>query len=294
MGLSAALATAMSGLRANQAALSITSGNIANAQTPGYVTQNANQIEVATGGDRRQRSGHRRQSPARSLCPEPVAHGDLRRRLRRPDVQYPEPAAKRLRPARGRWHARNVVQQLHDGVAGAIDQSGQPIRADHGAGGGAIAGADAELDDAGHPGAAIECPAGYRHVGDPGQHRHEPDRHHQLAAAGIEPDRSRGRDADGSARQRDQRSVEIGGRSRCHRLVQSGQRLHDFRHATGRRPARVDDEFHFAGVADGEFAVQHQRQPKRRRIAHDPASERRQLRHGREQYDHVRARSRPT
>ena len=39
MGLGAALATAMSGLRANQAALSITSGNVANAQTPGYVTE---------------------------------------------------------------------------------------------------------------------------------------------------------------------------------------------------------------------------------------------------------------
>jgi len=51
MGLSSALATAMSGLRANQAALSIVSGNIANAQTPGYVTQTANQIEVASGGD---------------------------------------------------------------------------------------------------------------------------------------------------------------------------------------------------------------------------------------------------
>jgi flagellar hook-associated protein 1 len=50
MGLSSALATAMSGLRANQAALSITSGNIANAQTAGYVVQNANQIEVATDG----------------------------------------------------------------------------------------------------------------------------------------------------------------------------------------------------------------------------------------------------
>ena len=50
MGLSSALATAMSGLRANQAALSIISSNVANAQTPGYVTQAANQIEVASGG----------------------------------------------------------------------------------------------------------------------------------------------------------------------------------------------------------------------------------------------------
>jgi flagellar hook-associated protein 1 len=49
MGLSSALATAMSGLRANQAALSIVSSNVANAQTPGYVTQSVNQIEVASG-----------------------------------------------------------------------------------------------------------------------------------------------------------------------------------------------------------------------------------------------------
>ena len=49
MGLSSALATAMSGLRANQAALSITSSNVANAKTPGYVTQNVDQIEVANG-----------------------------------------------------------------------------------------------------------------------------------------------------------------------------------------------------------------------------------------------------
>ena len=49
MGLSSALATAMSGLRANQAALSIISSNVANAQTPGYVAQNPNQIEVASG-----------------------------------------------------------------------------------------------------------------------------------------------------------------------------------------------------------------------------------------------------
>src|SRR5437764_13191901 len=51
MGLSSALATAMTGLRANQAALTIISGNVANASTPGYVTQNPNQIEVNSGGD---------------------------------------------------------------------------------------------------------------------------------------------------------------------------------------------------------------------------------------------------
>jgi flagellar hook-associated protein 1 len=50
MGLSAALASAMSGLTANQAALSITSSNVANANTPGYIAETANQIEVPSGG----------------------------------------------------------------------------------------------------------------------------------------------------------------------------------------------------------------------------------------------------
>jgi flagellar hook-associated protein 1 FlgK len=39
----------MAGLRANQAALSIVSSNVANAQTPGYVAQSVNQIELAGG-----------------------------------------------------------------------------------------------------------------------------------------------------------------------------------------------------------------------------------------------------
>src|SRR5271156_4767998 len=50
MGLSAALANAMSGLTANQAALAITSSNVANANTTGYVAESINQIEEPTGG----------------------------------------------------------------------------------------------------------------------------------------------------------------------------------------------------------------------------------------------------
>ena len=47
MGLSSALASAMSGLRANQAALSIVTSNVANAQTPGYVSRTLTQIQIA-------------------------------------------------------------------------------------------------------------------------------------------------------------------------------------------------------------------------------------------------------
>lgn len=47
MSLGSALATAISGLHVNQAALSIVSSNIANAQTAGYVTRALDQTEVA-------------------------------------------------------------------------------------------------------------------------------------------------------------------------------------------------------------------------------------------------------
>jgi flagellar hook-associated protein 1 len=50
MSLSSALATAMAGLHTNQAALSIVSSNIANSQTPGYVSRTLTQIEVPGSG----------------------------------------------------------------------------------------------------------------------------------------------------------------------------------------------------------------------------------------------------
>jgi flagellar hook-associated protein 1 FlgK len=48
MSLSQALATAMSGLRANQAALALVSSNVANAETPGYVKKSLNTIATTT------------------------------------------------------------------------------------------------------------------------------------------------------------------------------------------------------------------------------------------------------
>jgi len=49
MGLTQALATSLSGLQATQTGLQIVAGNIANAQTPGYVAQSAIQVAVNTG-----------------------------------------------------------------------------------------------------------------------------------------------------------------------------------------------------------------------------------------------------
>jgi flagellar hook-associated protein 1 len=51
MGLTQALSTSTSlaGLNATQTGLSIIAGNVANAQTPGYVAQSATQIAVLGG-----------------------------------------------------------------------------------------------------------------------------------------------------------------------------------------------------------------------------------------------------
>jgi flagellar hook-associated protein 1 FlgK len=49
MSLIQALSTAMSGLRATQAGLTVTAGNVANANTPGYVRESANLIETSAG-----------------------------------------------------------------------------------------------------------------------------------------------------------------------------------------------------------------------------------------------------
>src|SRR3984893_621543 len=49
MSLSDALSIAMSGLRANQAAMSLVSSNVANAETPGYVRKTVDQVATNTG-----------------------------------------------------------------------------------------------------------------------------------------------------------------------------------------------------------------------------------------------------
>ena len=51
MSLTQALNTALAGLNATQAGLSVISGNVANANTPGYVDRTVNQVEIAAGGD---------------------------------------------------------------------------------------------------------------------------------------------------------------------------------------------------------------------------------------------------
>jgi flagellar hook-associated protein 1 FlgK len=49
MGLTQALATSLSGLNATQASLGVVAGNVANAQTAGYIAQSVTQVATATG-----------------------------------------------------------------------------------------------------------------------------------------------------------------------------------------------------------------------------------------------------
>ena len=49
MSLSQALATAVSGMRVNQAGLSIVAANVANAETPGWVRKTATQVPIVAG-----------------------------------------------------------------------------------------------------------------------------------------------------------------------------------------------------------------------------------------------------
>jgi flagellar hook-associated protein 1 len=49
MSLADALSTALAGLQVTQASLSVTAGNVANANTPGYIVENSNQVETSAG-----------------------------------------------------------------------------------------------------------------------------------------------------------------------------------------------------------------------------------------------------
>ena len=96
MGLSQALSSALAGVNATQQGLSVIAGNVANANTPGYVDESVNQVEVAAyrpGRDERRR--HRRQSQSQHAAAEPVVDRNVRRFLRRHDLATLSAAADR-------------------------------------------------------------------------------------------------------------------------------------------------------------------------------------------------------
>ena len=199
MGLSSALATAMSGLRANQVALSITSANVANANTPGYVTQNVNQIETASGGPgsgvhvigvnrqldlfiqnqlRTETAGggfadqtSNILGQLQSLYGTPGGTGTL-------ETAYSNftTALQAMSTSSSGLSAQTTALSTAQALAQQLNSTSQGIQT-----------------------LRSNVRAGYRHVRDPGQHGSEPDRVHQHPAAEFPSDGSRRRDADGSA-----------------------------------------------------------------------------------------------
>ena len=125
MSLSQALISAISGLKANQAALSLVAGQRRQCRHAGLCPQDGQ-----SGRDVRQRHRHRRAhqrhpARARSICAAPAAGREFRRGLRRHARAVLRAAASGLRHARLRQRAGDRFQQFHRRVAGAVDQPGR-------------------------------------------------------------------------------------------------------------------------------------------------------------------------
>ena len=184
MGLSSALASAMSGLRANQAALSIVSSNVANSQTPGYVVQTPNQIEVTTGdfGSTVMTTGVSRELDTyvqNQLRTETGGSGyadQMANILKQLQNVYGTPGnSGTLETA-----LNNFTTALQALSTNAGSSSAQTVAARRGA----DAGAAAQPHHQGHPVAALQRRAGSRHLGAAGQRGDAADRRHQHQAPG--------------------------------------------------------------------------------------------------------------
>ena len=131
MSINQALSAALAGVNATQQALSVIAGNVANANTPGYVDESVNQVE--TGGRRparRQRRHHRHQPQSQYAAAEPVVDGNVGRLLRGHDLAALSAASADLRHARIVDLVRRDLQQFHQRAAVAGDQSELVFRAD--------------------------------------------------------------------------------------------------------------------------------------------------------------------
>ena len=86
MSISQALSAALAGINATQQALSVIAGNVANANTPGYVDESVNQIEVTIAGQAGASvdvTGVNRN--LNTSAAEPIVDRNVRRFLRRHD-----------------------------------------------------------------------------------------------------------------------------------------------------------------------------------------------------------------
>ena len=263
MGLSSALATAMSGLRANQAALSIIRRTSPTRRRPATSPRRPTRSRSPSGTPAR-RSGHRRQPPARSVRAEPAAHRDLRRRLCRPDRQHPGPAcrASTARPG-GDGTLETALNNFTTALQALSTSSG------------AVFGAGRRRcrrrsrwrsSSTRRRRASSRCAPMSSRTSATSASQANADMtqiaQHQHPAAGTEPERSAGRDADGSARQRHQRRWRSSWTSASSPTASNQTNIF-----TNSGIQLVGDglasqlHLQFAGRADRDLAVQRQSRP---------------------------------
>ena len=219
MSLSQALATAISGLRANQAGLSLVAANVANADTPGYVRKTVNQVAIAGNGTGIGVQVSRDQARARSIRAAAIAGRRIPARPMptrarrcisscRTSTASPAPATRSIRsttisPRRCRRcrPARTIPPR-----AVAVLSSAQLLTQQLN-----------QMSDQ-HPGPAQRCRARHLRRGDQGERgdaARSPQLNQQIAA--CRPNDSATADADGSARQLYRSAVAVDGHQRRHR-----------------------------------------------------------------------------
>ena len=184
MSLTQALATAVSGLRATQAGLSIVAANVANAETPGYVRKTA-----SPGADRR-----RRPSASASASPRSIASSISTSSARcgwkaraRPMPACARNSTTGCRSIYGVPGAVSTLETAYNEFMSALQVlSTSPeigVGAQRGAQRRAGAGAAAQRHDRRHPGAAQRCRARARRRGDAGQRGDAADRRRSTGSS---------------------------------------------------------------------------------------------------------------
>ena len=186
MSLSQALSAAVSGVNTTQQGLSVIAGNVANANTPGYVEESINQVEVGTvgsGGTSVETTGINRnlnQLLQNQLWTETSggSYADMTSTL------YQQLQTD-LRHAEFVDLVRRDLQQFHHRAAVARDQSRVVDRPEHRRRGGAGARPKSQFDDGRHSANPHPGRAGHQQRRTIGEHADPADRADQRTARGL-------------------------------------------------------------------------------------------------------------
>ena len=183
MSVNQALSAALAGVNATQQALSVVAGNVANANTTGYVEEGVNQVETAVDGQTGTSvdiSGINRN--LNTLLQSQLRTETSGRRLRGYGRAALSTTPADLRHAGIVIFLRRYLQQLHECAANAVDQSELVFGAERGHQRRASSGAKSKFDDRQRPTAARPSRSWHSERGTNRQHRDTADRPNQSAA----------------------------------------------------------------------------------------------------------------